>query len=180
MDESMQELVEKVLFAMGLSPECADISVVTHYIGEWQNVSPDNPCLVMHNTVVSLYEYLIKASAPDASGGGKRRERQGSYEIEVDGYNKAADWENALEAYLNSPWTAFPSCRDELAGKGKGRVIVGGIDENTILAINSDPNIRTGGATEQGGVTSWLNGARTVPRGWNLQRPWGSGYWKGR
>ncbi|AUR87521.1 hypothetical protein NVP1101O_110 [Vibrio phage 1.101.O._10N.261.45.C6] len=175
----MDELIEKVLFAMGLDPSCADLSVVNHYLDEWGTVFPDNQCLVLHNTVVSLYEYLIKASAPNASGGGKRKEKQGRREIEIDNYDKSKDWENALNAYLNSPWTAFPSCREELS-KGTGRVIIGGVDENKINEINVNPNIRTGGATEQGGVTNWLNGARTVPKGWNLVRPWGSGYWKGK
>lgn len=179
MDESMQEMIEKIVYAMGLTPECADLAVVVHYINAWTEVYPDNKCLVLHNVVVSLYEYLIKASAQTASGGGGRRERKGDREIEITGgYDKSVDWEKALDAYLDNPWAAFPQCRDQLSGEGGlGRVIVGGVDEKKIAEINRDYNIRTGGASECGGVTSPLNGARTVPNGWNLVRPWGSGQW---
>ncbi len=174
----MDDRINKVLFAMGLDPSCADLGVVEYFLDEWGQVFPDNNCLIMHNTVVSLYEYLIKASAPNASGGGRRREVQGKRQIELDNYDKSKDWQNALDSYLNSPWTAFPSCRDELSGSsGLGRVIIGGVDETKIQQINNDVNIRTGGASEVGGVTNPLNGARTVPKGWNLVRPWGSGWY---
>ena len=101
--------------AMGLTEEDIPVDVIEYWILAWQEVYPDNECLVLHNTVLSLYEWLIRQSAKDSSGGGKVKEKEGLAEIELDRYNKSVDWEKALEDYLKAPWLAFPFCKEELA-----------------------------------------------------------------
>lgn len=153
----MEELIARIKMAMGFTGTEVTDELITAFLTEWQTVYPSNECLALHNTVVSLYEWLIKNSASGASGGGKRRERTGKREIELDTYNKAGDWELALNSYLDSPWSAFPSCRDVLGANTIGRVIVGGVDKTKIDAINNNTNIRTGGASEVTGVTQPVN-----------------------
>ncbi|MCP3683204.1 MAG: hypothetical protein GY861_10990 [bacterium] len=148
----MQELIDKILFAMGISEEDIPLEVITYYLEQWLEIYPDNECLALHNTVLSLYDWLIKDASKNASGGGNRKEKVGNVQVEVGATNKSQDWQDAKDAYLESPWTAFPSCRDEL-GKGvAGRVIVGGVREDSIDAVNCNDNIRTGGASEVCGV----------------------------
>ena len=150
----MQDLIEQILFAMGLD-EC-DIpqDVIAYYLEEWQTVypEPEDRCFVLHYTVLSLYDWLIKDASKNASGGGTREEKVGNVQIKEGATDKSVDWQNAKDAYLESPWTAFPSCKDQLAKGVAGRVIVGGVRKNKIDEINLNDNIRTGGASEVGGV----------------------------
>jgi len=162
----MDDIVKKILMAMGLTEEDIPVDVIEYWILAWQEVYPDNECLVLHNTVLSLYEWLIRQSAKDASGGGKVKEKEGLAEIELDRYNKSVDWEKALEDYLKAPWLAFPFCKEELAKGIINRVKVGGVRKDEICKIKRDKNIRDGGASEISGVRqpNAMRYRRTGPR----------------
>lgn len=148
----MNDLIDRILFAMALDSGDIPDEVITYYLNEWQTVYPNSECLVLHNTVVSLYEWLIRDASKSATGGGKIKEREGDVEIEEDEVNKAVDWESALTSYLDSPWSAFPSCREEL-GKGiSGRIKVGGVDETEIDRVKCGIDVRDGQASEISGV----------------------------
>lgn len=162
----MEELIARIKMAMGFTGGEVTDELITAYLTEWLLVYPDNECLALHNTVISLYEWLIKNSASGASGGGKRREKVGKREIELNQYDKAGDWEKALDTYLDSPWSTFPSCRDVL---GNGSVvIVGGVDRSKVDAINCDSTIVTGGASEVTGVQQ-PSTLRDSPFGWTIK-----------
>lgn len=167
----MQDLIDSIYRAMGLDDCSLPLSVVDGFLSDWLAVFPDSECLALHNTVVSSYEWLVRNAATTSSGGGKRREKNGRREIELDGFDMSGVWNNALDSYLESPWSAFPTCRDELGVLNTGRVIVGGVDENAIQDINNNPNIRTGGADEVCGVRrgSGWGGLRNTPNGWTLR-----------
>ncbi len=140
---------EKILMVLGLT-DFVSVTLVEYYLEEWATVFPDNECLVMHNTVVSIYEYLIREAATTSSGGGSRREKQGEREIEVDDYDLATSWQDALDSYLDNPSSAFPSCKEALTPQEDsllGRVIVGGVSKERIKSIEKDRNIVTGGAS---------------------------------
>lgn len=149
----MADTSDKILFAMSLEPCDIPPEVISYYYEEWKTVFPDSECLALHNTVVSLYEWLIRDANKNSSGGGYRKEKVGGVQVEVGEVDKASDWENALESYLDAPWSAFPSCKDELGAGVTGRIIVGGVDESQIESINCNSNIRTGGASEVCGVS---------------------------
>ena len=177
------ELVAKILRAMGLNEEILPVAIIEEYIKLWQEIYPDNECLVLYNVIKSLYNYLIQQAAIHDVGQGKtyEKEKEGDVEItlELNKYNKAEVWKEALANFLKNPWDLLPECKVEFA-KSTPPVIVGGVNETKIEQVNTNTNNRTGGASERGGVNNPLAGARTVPKGWNLQRPWGSGNWRNR
>ena len=161
------DLLAYVYRAMGLTSSDIDETILQSYLDDWTSIYPDNDCLAMHNTVISMYEYLMRSEAPEASGGGRRREKEGNVEYEIEDYDKSSDWSDALKAYLNSPSSAFPLCKvefDALKKGGNSRVIVGGVREDKICDINRNPNQRTGGANEICGVTR--KRTRGNIRGW--------------
>lgn len=162
----MNALITKILIAMGLSDGDIPTNILEHFVTEWQveYPTPEQECQVLHNSVVSLYGWLIKESAKDASGGGKVREKEMHAEIEMYGYDKSVDWKNALNSYLKAPWEAFPSCRSTFTNKLIGVVKVGGVSEKEIDDINNDKDIRTGGASETCGVRQ--SSVSKLPRGY--------------
>lgn len=135
----MEELIQKIYFATSLGGDDVPSDVVEYYLTEWGIVFPDNECLVLHNTVVSLYEWLIQQAAKDASGGGSREEKVGNTQVKEGAYDKTKDYQNALDHYLNDPSSAFPSCRNVLVSTGK-RVVIGGTSRNEVERVrnNSD------------------------------------------
>lgn len=135
----MQDLIDKIYFATSLDSSDIPEDVINYYLTEWGVVFPDNDCLVLHNTVVSIYEWLIKQAAKDASGGGNRKEKVGDVQVEVGATDKTEDYQKALDNYLDDPSAAFPSCKDVL-GKTSKRVILGGTSRSEVERVreNSD------------------------------------------
>lgn len=164
-------VIDRIYRAMALTTEDVPETLIQSYLDDWDTIYPDDGCLSMHNTVISVYEYLARSEAPSSSGGGKIREKEGGVEYETSGSDKSVDWKNALSSYLKSPWTAFPLCRVELSAGITGRVKVGGVDETKIAEINDDDNRRTGGADEITGIkrsgVSW-NSRRSINNRWTL------------
>lgn len=154
----MQELIDKIYIGMGVTTDILPLDIVTFYLNEWTSVYPDptQECLVLYNTVVSCYEWLIKQSAAsDSSEGVVKREKEQNIEIEMF-ERKSGDntqlWIDSLERFESNPSLVFPSCRDTFKLTPFGRVIVGGVKEDKIKSINNNRNIRTGGASERCGV----------------------------
>lgn len=130
---------EKILIAMGLVNGDIPQNVIDYYLSEWQTVYPDNNCLALYNTIASLYEWLIKSASKNGSGGGKRKEKSGKREIEVDDYNKANDWQKAYDTFLDDPTNSLPSCKDAFKKKG-ARIYLGGTEKDVYEKIKNDPN----------------------------------------
>lgn len=120
MDET---ILNKIYMAMGLSEGDLPPAVIEYFYNGWAVVYPDNTCLTIYNTIASLYEWLIKNAAKDASGGGNRKEKVGDVEVTIGAYNKGEDWEGAYEQFMDNPTAALPSCKDVL-GTSKGATIL--------------------------------------------------------
>ena len=150
-----EEIINLVRLVMGNPAESVlPTTIIQLYVEQYQILYPDSDCKVLYNTILSCYQWLIGQSSVGSSGGGKRREKNGKREVEIEGYNKSGDWKAALSNFLKNPSQLLPQCAVEFGeNKGLGRVIVGGVNEDLINSINDDPNRRTGGANEKTGVT---------------------------
>lgn len=134
------DVTNKIYFATGLDVCDVPPEVITYFYEEWLVVFPDNECLVLHNTVVSIYEWLIKSSAKTDTGQfGLRTEKVGNVQVTVKGIVKSEDWSKALDEYLKEPTAAFPSCKG-IIGVKKGRIIFGGTNKKDVKAIRSNSN----------------------------------------
>lgn len=131
--------ITKILMAMGLSEGIIPQEVIDYYLAEWTSVYPDNECLALHNTISSLYEWLIRSSANEGSGGGSTKEKVGNTEISYSDYNKGRDWEDAYNNYLNDPTSALPSCRGVLKSNG-ATIIINGTSKSKVKEINCNPD----------------------------------------
>tara|TARA_R100000541_G_C1897352_1_gene83977 strand:+ start:33811 stop:34311 length:501 start_codon:yes stop_codon:yes gene_type:complete len=138
-----EELITKILFAMGLESGDIPENVINHYLTEWLIVYPDNTCLAIYNTIASLYEWLIKSSAVDGSGGGSYSEKIGGVTVSANNYNKGVDWENAYDIFLDNPTAALPSCRDVLKKSPKSGFIINGTSVSEVERIRNNPDSNT-------------------------------------
>tara|TARA_B100001105_G_scaffold204145_2_gene167901 strand:- start:1741 stop:2238 length:498 start_codon:yes stop_codon:yes gene_type:complete len=130
----MQELIDKIYFATSLDGCDVPSDVILYYLEEWGKVFPDNECLVLHNTVVSIYEWLIQKASKDATGGASREEKVGNVQIKEGATDKTEEYEKALDTYLENPSGKFPSCREVLVSTGR-RVIIGGTSRNEVNRV---------------------------------------------
>lgn len=150
--EEMADLIRLVMGSLPLSilPE----AIVTHYLVSYSNLYQTD-CEVLYHSIVSLYNWLISKAEMESSGGGERTEVNGKRRITINEYNKANDWKNGLNDFLANPSRYIPECADmfiEMEKDSYGRVVIGGVREDNIKSVNSNSNIRTGGASEIGGV----------------------------
>ena len=120
---------------MGLQEGDIPANIIEYYFNDWTSVYPDNECLTLHNTVASLYEWLIRNAARDATGGGSRKEKVGELELTLSDTNRGVDWSKAYDQYLDNPDAAFPSCRGQLVSNG-ARIIINGTNRDTVDKIN--------------------------------------------
>lgn len=127
MDETV---LNKIFMAMGLSEDDLPSSVIEYFYNSWAEVYPDNECLSIYNTIASLYEWLIKSAAKDASGGGSYKEKVGDVEVTLGGYNKGTDWEDAYDNFLSNPTAALPSCKDVLGRKKGANIMITGTSKS--------------------------------------------------
>lgn len=137
MDETV---LNKILMAMGLSDGDIPTSVIEYFYNGWLEVYPDNECLVIYNTIASLYEWLIKNAAKDGSGGGNRKEKVGDVEVSYGSYNKGEDWEAAYEQFLDNPVAALPSCRDQFQQSKHANIIITGTSKSQVEDTCSRPD----------------------------------------
>lgn len=129
------DILNRLLLAMGLVEGDVPPSTIEHFFNEWGMVFPDNQCLQLHNTIASLYEWLIRNAARDASGGGSRDEKVGDMQLKVSNFNKGIDWKAAYDRYLENPDAALPACRGQLVANG-ATIIINGTNKDTVRNIN--------------------------------------------
>lgn len=138
-----EQLITKILFAMGLSEGDIPSQVIDYYLTEWLAVYPDNDCLAIYNTIASLYEWLIKNAANEGSGGGNKKEKVGNTEISYGNYNKGVDWQAAYDKFLDNPTAALPSCKESLKKSPKSGFIINGTSVSEVERIRNNPDSNT-------------------------------------
>ena len=137
----MQELIDQIYLAMGVTEDQLPLTTVTSYLTFWIAEFPDNDCQVIYNTILSCYGWLIR-NANANSNNGKRRERNGKREIEVQDTNQAQSWEDALANFKKAPWEALPQCKDELSSNVRSRIIIGGVRKDEYDRVKDNSNSR--------------------------------------
>lgn len=135
----MEQLINRIMFAMGLVDGDIPENVIDHFLNEWLTAFPSNECLALHNTIISLYEWLIRNAARDGSGGGSKKEKVGDYEVSTADFNKATDWQRAYDKYLDNPDSALPSCKGSLKSNG-ATIIIGGTNRDKVRDVNRSPD----------------------------------------
>jgi len=130
-----------IYLLLGLTPADIPAEVIDYFIAQWSLIYPDNNCMVIYNTVKSIYNWLVGSASAKAVSG-KRREKRGRREIEVENSNNAVNWKTALDNFLKSPWEILPQCRADFVANGAGnsRLTVGGTKKDEVERVRDDPN----------------------------------------
>lgn len=148
------DIVALVRLVMGsISTSTMPDSIVNHYVVIQQGLYTED-CRVIYHSIVDCYGWLIAQAHDEASGGGSRQETNGPRTIKVGDYDKSYDYQDALDDFLENPTRYLPECQAILEAMleetGLNRIIVGGVDEETIRTVQQTR--RTGGASEVSGV----------------------------
>lgn len=135
------DLVELLYFLLGLTPEDIPVVVVSYFLQRWQEIYPDNDCLVLYNTIKSIYLWLIEKENSSTSNG-LIKEKRGKREIEVDGTDEYLKWVDALESFTRNPWDILPQCREQFIENGGGAspIVIGGVKRNEVNLTREDKN----------------------------------------
>ena len=131
-----EEIVNLLYLMLGLTESDIPREVVALYVAQFVSIYPDNECLVLYNSSVAIYNWLIRKSGADAVSG-KRREKKGQREIEVQDSDKSSSWKNALDTFLKSPWEVFPQCRAELSATACSNIIIGGVSKSEVNRVKT-------------------------------------------
>jgi hypothetical protein len=133
------DLITLIYLMLGITPSDIPEEIVQLFLDQYLLLYPDNECLVLYHTTISVYNWLIRKSGADAVSG-SRREKKGRREIEIRDSNKSSDWKGALDNFLRSPWETYPQCRATFASGIGPRIIIGGVSktESDRVKSNSD------------------------------------------
>ena len=134
-------LVDLIYLLLGLTEEDIPRAVVAYFLEQWEQLYPDNECLVLFNTIKFVYFWLME-TALAGSVKGRIREKRGRREIEIEESSKEEEWYLALSNFLKAPWNLLPQCRTEFMSNGSGcsQVILGGLKEDNIFINRDNPN----------------------------------------
>lgn len=126
-----------IYIAMGIDENYLSKDIVDYYLDAWGEVY-SNEWQIVHNTILSCYEYLIRASSSEASGGGTRDESNAVRRITLTNYNKSSDWESAMRRYLKAPWQVLPQYRKYM--KPKLGISIIGVRRDKVANSNRNKN----------------------------------------
>jgi hypothetical protein len=127
-------LIATIYLMLGLTDSDIPEAVIQIFIDDYQLLYPDNECKVLYNTTISVYEWLIRRANVLAVEG-KRREKKGQREIEIEDSNKTSSWKKALDSFLKSPWEVYPQCRTDFTSSALSRIIVGGVSSTEVSRV---------------------------------------------
>lgn len=136
-----EEIIELIYLVLALTTNDIPVAVVQLFLDEWQDIYTDvaDECLVLYHTTISVYNWLIRSANAKAVSG-KRREKKGRREIEVEDSNSAENWQKALDNFTVSPWLSFPQCRSIFAANTRSRIIIGGVKKDEVERVQEDSN----------------------------------------
>ena len=134
-----EELIALIYLMLNLTTSDIPTEIVQIFLDEYQKLYPDNDCMVLYNTTISIYNWLIRKANGEAVGG-KRKEKKGRREIEVQDYSTTDNWKNSLKSFLANPWEVYPQCRSTLAENASSRLIIGGVKKDIVESVQDNTN----------------------------------------
>lgn len=123
---------------LGLDSSLVPEEVIQAYLDVFTVDFTGNDCFILYHTTISIYNWLIRKANATAVNG-KRREKKGRREIEVEDFNSANNWQAALDNFTKKPWETYPQCIGMVSTIGS-RIIIGGTKKDVVESVNCNTN----------------------------------------
>lgn len=135
------QIIDLIYLLLGITISDIPRAIVQLFVDEYQVIYPgdDGECQVLYNTTISVYQYLIRSANANATSG-RRKEKKGRREIELENVNKASTWQAALTSFIKAPWLTFVQCRDIIAKNLTSRITIGGTKKDEVERVQDNSN----------------------------------------